>query len=95
MKKMMSFLDNDPVRSTIISYIKILEQILYFRCLGCDVTYKNDMEIPRMLNRFHKVSGFINKALKRKSRRGIQLKRYDVKTVPLLLYGRESCNKSQ
>jgi hypothetical protein len=57
--------------------------------LGCDVTYDQDGDVNNKLHKFQNICGTIRRNLKKKTRKGTQLKFYKPMAVPVLMYGSE------
>ena len=57
--KVMDFLGENSVRTKIIIDNSVLEQVSHFNYLGCDISYRKDNDIKRMLNTFSYTCGTI------------------------------------
>ena len=56
----------------------------YFTYLGCDITYENEDDKHKKLDKFQHMCGNSSKTLKRRTRKGTQLNLYKVKATPSL-----------
>jgi hypothetical protein len=89
--KIMAFQGKYPIRSKInLSNKSITEHISNFNCLGCNVTYKYDVDLNDKLSKFQNICGVIARTLKKKTMKETNLKFYKITTVPVLLYGSET-----
>jgi hypothetical protein len=56
----MSFKGRDPVRTKIVIYNKIIEQINLFNYLGNVISYEKEWDIDRKLHNYLKITGILN-----------------------------------
>jgi hypothetical protein len=72
--KTMAFHGKYPIRTKILIYNEIIEQVSDFSYLGCDVTYEINNDIQSKLNEFKQICGSITGTLKGKARKETQIK---------------------
>jgi hypothetical protein len=78
----MAFQVKYPIRSKIILNNKsIIEQVSNFNYLGCNVTYKYDLNDK--LSKFQNICGVIARTLNKKTKKDTNLKFYKIMAVPV------------
>lgn len=77
------------MKSKIIIENQRVEQISFFKYLGCRISYQRELDIGEKLNSFQKMCCTIRRTSRNKSRKDTQIKFYKVKAAPLL-YGSET-----
>jgi len=56
----MAFKGRDPVRSKIVIYNKIIEQVNLFNYLGNLISYEGELDIGNKLKNFLKITGILS-----------------------------------
>ena len=77
----------EPCKKKIVIDNNVLEQVLHFNYLGCDISCRKGNDIERKLSKFSYPCGTIRRRLKHKMQRDTRLKFYKVVAVPTLIYG--------
>ena len=88
--KVMAFKGPYPVRSKILLENKIIGQVSKFNFLGCEITFKNEIDINNKLNKFSYITGTLKRTLKNKARKDSIIKLYKTMAVPIITYGSET-----
>ena len=86
----MAFEGKYPIRSKIVLNDEILEQVNSFNYLGCLISYDQEKDVERKLNKFQHMCGTIHRTLRNKTRKDTMIRFYKVLAVPLLTYGSEN-----
>ena len=60
----MAFKGRDPVRTKILIYNKIIEQVNSFNYLGNMISYEKELDIDNKLHNYLKITGIINNAFR-------------------------------
>lgn len=87
--KVMAFRGLEPIRTKIAIENKCIEQINKFNYLGNSISYDKECDVDNKLQKFQRICGTINQALKNKARRETKMKFYKVMAEPTLSYGSE------
>ena len=89
--KTIAFKGKEPVRSKIVVYNGIVEQVNTFRYLGMDILYKGEVDIENKLYKFIKLTGLLNRTMPvNKVRKETRVRVYNTLAVPTLTYGCEN-----
>lgn len=88
--KTMAFKGKYPIRTKIVIDEIIIEQVKYFKYLGCYISYERDIDLDKKLNNFRNVCGTIHRSLKNKTRKDTRIKFFNTIAVPMLTYGSEA-----
>ncbi|XP_039275024.1 uncharacterized protein LOC120349129 [Nilaparvata lugens] len=86
----MAFKGKYPIRSKIVIDNKVLEQVSQFSYLGCEISYKDELDVEKKVGRFQMICGSISRTLGKKATTSTIMKCYKTMAAPLLLYGSES-----
>jgi hypothetical protein len=89
--KIMAFKGTELIRSKIVIYNMMLEQVNTFTYLGCNISYQEEKDILHSkITKFLQILGLLNNTLKPYLvQRSKRLKLYKTLTLPTLLYGSE------
>jgi len=80
------------VRTKIVIYNKIIEQVNLFNYLGNVISYGGELDIDNKLNNFFlKITGILNNVFRpQKNLKKTRIKLYNTLVLPGLLYGSET-----
>ena len=88
--KTMAFKGIYPVRTKIVIDGIIIEQVKYFKYLGCHISFERDIDLDEKLNSFRHICGTIHRHLKNHARKDTRIKFFNTVAVPVLMYGDEA-----
>lgn len=88
--KTMAYKGKYPVRTKIVIEGKSIEQVKYFKYLGCHISFERDIDLDKRLNKFRNICGTIHRHLKNKTRIETRIKFFNTVAVPVLMYGDEA-----
>ena len=86
----MAFVGPEPLRVKISINNEPVEQVSTFRFLGCEISYRGEVDIDKKLNNFNRMNGTIFRTLKGKVRKNTMMKFYRSMSIPAVTYGSET-----
>ncbi len=87
--KSMAFQGKYPNRCKLVVNSQNIEQVSSFKFLGCDLSYKGEIDADKKIEKFNRMCGTIRRTLKSKVRKDTIMKFYKTLAVPCGLYGCE------
>jgi predicted DNA-binding protein (UPF0278 family) len=88
--KVMAFTGKHTVRSKIIIYDTLIEQVNHFNYVGCNTSIFDNKDLETKLRKFNHTCGTIRRILNKKTRKETQIKFYKVMAIPTLTYSSET-----
>ena len=88
--KCMAFSGSEPLRAKITIDDKPVEQVDNFRFLGCDISFRSEIDIDHKITNFNRMNGTIVRTLKGKARKETLMKFYKTMSIPIITYASET-----